>query len=249
MGNKQRKPLDIAVMTTAELIQKKLTDFTREDLYIAIPAVVTSIDDYESLQCVNVKPLINDVYDSDTGKIVEARTIKKVFVALYEGGGFKIKLPVAVGNKGRLFWSHRNITDFLAGDGSAVDEPIEMIADMNDCWFEIGFGTRSNNQSPSATDLIITNDNITTTYKPDGNLSIVTAADIYAECVNAIIKCSTKATVDSPESEFTGNVTIKGVLTVDTSINAPDISASSTLKAAGAEVVAHTHSGTVPALS
>ncbi len=47
-----------------------------------------------------------------------------------------------------------------------------------------------------------------------GKITIKTTADVAVECVNATVKASTKTTVDSPNSQFTGNVKIDGGLDV-----------------------------------
>ena len=103
-----RRPLDIMNISAKELVQQSLADFTREDLFIAIPATVTKVDDYESKQVVDVKPVINDVYED--AEITRAVTLGSVFVKLPSGGGFSIKLPIAVGDLVTLHYAHRDIS-------------------------------------------------------------------------------------------------------------------------------------------
>ena len=209
----QRRAIDIGVLSTRELIQKSLTDFTREDLYIALPAVVVSIDDYESLQCVDVRGLINDVYEDEA--IIEAVLIKKVFVKLPSGGDVSICLPIKVGDLVTLHWAHRNLSTFLDNAGQSVDEPIDMVADIRDCWVEHGFGTRSNNQRPSKSNYIFRHKNTTLTVTPEGKYTLETNADVdIITPAKVNIKCA-KAYIDAPETEFTGNVKIGGTLEVE----------------------------------
>lgn len=233
----QRRPIDVGTLTTNEIVQKSLTDFTREDLYIALPATVVGVEDYESMQCVDVRGVINDVYED--GALVQSVLIKKVFVKLPAGGGFKIKLPIAVGDLVTLHWAHRNLNTFLDNSGIAVDEPIEMVADIRDCWVEHGFGTRSNNQSPSKTDLIVEGDNTVITVTPQGAVTVVTKGNISATTEGDVNLTCNKALVTSPESEFTGNVKIGGTLEV----------VGNSMKVGGAEVAGHTHNNNVPPLA
>jgi hypothetical protein len=233
----QRRPIDIGTQSTPEIIQKALSDFTREDLYIALPATVVGVDDYETTQCVDVRGVINDVYEDEA--IVQSVLIRKVFVKLPAGGGFKIKLPIAVGNLVTLHWAHRNLNTFLDNSGISIDEPINMVADIRDCWVEHGFGTRSNNQSPSKTNFIIEGDNTEITITPEGVVSIVTKGNINTTTEGTVNITCKKALVTSLESEFTGNLKVGGNLDV----------VGNSLKVAGAEVYQHTHNNQVPPLA
>jgi hypothetical protein len=233
----QRRPIDVGTLSTREIIQKSLTDFTREDLYIALPATVVGVDDYETTQCVDVRGVINDVYE-DTS-LIQAVLIKKVFVKLPAGGGFKVKLPIAVGDLVTLHWAHRNLNTFLDNSGQAVDEPIEMVADIRDCWVEHGFGTRSNNQSPSKTDFIIEGANTTVTITPAGKVSITTTGDIEGTSQGDVNFTCNKAKVTAADSEFTGNVKVGGNLEV----------VGNSMTVAGVEVYAHDHTATVPPMT
>jgi hypothetical protein len=234
MTVQQRRPIDIGTLSTPQIIQKALTDFTREDLYIALPAEVVGVDDYETMQCVAVRGLINDVYEDEA--IVQAVKISKVFVKLPAGGEFSQSYPIAVGDLVTLHWAHRNLNTFLDNSGQAVEEPINMVADIRDCWVTHGFGTRSTNQSPSKTDYITKCKNTTITIKPDGTVNIITKANVTIETEGEILgKCS-KATLDTPLVETTGDLKVGGNLEV----------VGSSLKVAGAEVYQHDHNSQVP---
>lgn len=233
----------MGTLSTGELIQRSLTEFTREDLYIALPAEVVSVDDYETTQCVDVRGLINDVYED--GSLVQSVLIRKVFVKLPAGGGFSQCYPIEVGNLVTLHWAHRNLNTFLDNSGTSVDEPIEMVADIRDCWVVHGFGTRSNNQHPSKTDLITRHKNTTVTIKPDGSVSVITTADVLVETQGNITGKCTKAILDTPLVETTGNLKVGGNIEV---VGTVDILGNS-LKVGGAEVYAHTHNNTTPPLS
>jgi hypothetical protein len=164
-----------------------------------IPAEVVGVEDYESLQCISVKALINDVFVEKDNTTLESITLKKVFVALPRSGGFTIKMPVAVGDIVRLCWSHRDLGEFLDGEGSSVDINVNEIAGIEDCWAELGFGTRKNHSKPSVSDWIIEGPKTKITITPTGSVSIETEGE-------SSIK-SAKHTVDT-------SVKVEGVLNV-----------------------------------
>lgn len=230
----QHRSVDIGIQSTRDIVKEELRDFVRESLYIALPAKVLGVQDYESMQCVDVRGVINDTYEDDA--TVPAVLIKKVFVKLPSGGNFSIKLPIKVGDLVTLHWSHRSLNTFLGNSGDAVDTPIDRVSDVRDCWVQHGFGTRSNNQSPSLTDFIISGPNTEFTIKPDGITSLITASDVLIETEAEITgKCS-KATLDTPLVETTGDLKVGGNLEV----------VGSSLKVGGAEVYGHDHTGMVP---
>lgn len=235
----QKRSLDIGIPSVPQLIQSAITEFTKEDLYIGIPVKVTDVSEYESKQVVSVQPLINDTYKD--GITLTAPTLRSIFVKLPSGGGFAIKLPIAVGDLATLHYSHRDISTFLDGTGSPVNNPIERSIDIKDCWVTHGFGTRSNHQNPSVTDLIIKGPNTTITITPDGILTAETSGQ-------STIK-SSKHIIDAPETEITGTLKVIGdvtnlanVATTGTTTSGV-IEASTSLKINNVEVKDHVHGG------
>jgi hypothetical protein len=243
----QRRPLDLASMSVPEIIQKSLTDFTREDLYIGIPVVIKSTKDYETKQVVDVTPLINDEYRDDA--IINAPTLKSIFVKIPNGGGFSIKLPIAVGDLATLHYTHRNISTFLDGFGAAVDVPIDMVADMKDCYVTHGFGTRNANQKPSKDNLVIEGDNSVITIKPSGEMSTVLPSTTVTILPDGTMTTITQGTALLKASAYTidTDVTITGTLQVDkamassVSASAPNVVAATSLTVASKEMSGHTH--------
>lgn len=154
--------------STAENIYRHAVQYQQESLYIAIPCRIENVDRYETDQVADARILINDQYVAVLGKTIKQRTIKNIFVRLKGGGGFEEKHPIKVGDLAALYFSHKDLTAFLAGDGSDVDVSIADRGKLNDCWIELGFGTKSNNYKPSLTDLIVKGPNSTATTKPDG---------------------------------------------------------------------------------
>lgn len=166
------RSVDFSIQTAAEIMQKQFTDFTREDLYIGIPATVVGVKDYETQQVVDVKPVINDVYEDE--ELVQSVVLRSIFVKLQQGGGFSLKLPIAIGDLVTLHYCHRDISTFLDGKGEDQDANISLVADIRDCYVTHGFGTRQVNQKPSQTDFVIEGPKSTLTIDPLGNIKIET---------------------------------------------------------------------------
>lgn len=215
-----RRGIDIGGSSARELVQQALSDFTREDLYIGIPAEVTNTDDYESKQVVSVRPVINDVYEDD--EVVRAITLNSIFVKIPAGGGFAIKLPIAVGDLVTLHYAHRDISKYLDGDGSDLDSPLGRVADIRDCWVTHGFGTRSNHQNPSKVDLIIEGAKTTVTITPAGKVTVDTEGE-------SLIR-SAKHTIDAPV-EMTQTLYVVGDVTTDANVTTAGVTTSSTVAA------------------
>lgn len=200
-----------------------------------IPAEVVGVQDYEGLQCLDVKALINDIYVERDNLTLESITLKKVFVALPRSGGFCVKQPVAVGDIVRLCWAHRDLGVFLDGDGSSVDINVNEIAEIEDCWVELGFGTRKNHTSPSLKNLIIEGPETVITITPDGKVTTVTSGTSYIK--------SAKHTVDTDEL-ITGNLTVNGSTDILGNLTVGGTSDLTGIVTASAGVLAASYSGT-----
>lgn len=190
--------------STQSVIKKLIRDFQEDDLYIAIPAKIMGIEDYETLQVVTVKPCIDLTYPEWNDTKIVSNTLKKVFVKLPSSGGFSITMPVAIGDLCTLHWSHRDLNSFLDGSGEDVTQSKRYITNIEDCWVELGFGTRKNHQNPSATDLVIKSENTTITLTPTGEVSIETTGTSTVK--SALHTIDTNAVV-------TGNIVAQGSIT------------------------------------
>lgn len=222
--------------SVAQNIYKDSVAYQRESLYIAVPCRIENVDSYEEKQVVDARILINDVYNVTQGKVLEQTVMKDIFVRLKGAGGFEEKHPVEVDDIAAMYFSHKDLTKFLAGNGSDVDVSIADRGKMNDCWIELGFGTKSNNYKPSLTDLIVKGPKSTSTTKPDGthiyeneNCTTTHAADGTVSMTNsagAVLSLNTD-----------GTVTINGATIL------PD---GNIITAAGTEIDNHKHGGVVP---
>jgi len=226
--------------------------------YKGIPAEVVGVSDYEEYQCVDVKFLINDTYIERDNLVLESLTLKRVFVALQSSGGFSIKQPVAVGDKVRLNWAHRDLGDFLDGDGSAVTLKVTEKGRIEDCWVELGFGTRKSNTSPSLTDFIIEGPSTLITITPEGNCSLVNNGTTINIDPTGNVSLVTNGTssITSSAHTITAPTVINGILTITGDVimgsnlavaGIADITGE--LSSGGALVTGHTHNNQVPPMA
>ncbi|AUR87565.1 hypothetical protein NVP1101O_154 [Vibrio phage 1.101.O._10N.261.45.C6] len=202
-------------MSPDQLVERRLARFTKDDLYINIPARVINTDDYESIQAIDVQ-LAYNIEDEDY-EIDYAVTVKKVQVKLEGGGGFYQKFPVKKGDLVTLHYSHKSLNKFLNSDGKTplTVRGFELWAGLRDCWATLGFATRVNNQSPSVENYVLEGDNTLVVITPNGKYTIDTKDNIdITSSGDVTINCN-KAIINAPKSEFTGDVKVDGTLTVE----------------------------------
>lgn len=70
--------------------------------------------------------------------------------------------------------------------------------------------------------------------RSSSTLTIECTGDVNVSCVNANVTASTKVTIDSPDSEFTGDVSVQGQLSASTLSSSGDVQANGEIKSDGA---------------
>jgi hypothetical protein len=230
-----------SIESPKEQIDKKFLDFLQEELMVAIPATVVNTDLYETQQVVDVIPCIDDILID--GRELKAPIIKSVFVKLPSGGGFNIKLPIAGGDKVTLHYSHKDISRFLDGDGSNIAQSTSRIAQRRDCWVTHGFGTRSSNQAPSASDYVTEGPNTTITITPAGEVTLTTNSDITVNTSGEANVSATAGCNITADTTITGTVNIDGDVTVAAghTLTSPNGNFSSSLIIDSKELKNHNH--------
>jgi len=237
---KQNRLFDLSISTPREQIDNRLTEFTRDDLFIAIPATVVKVDEYESKQIVDVQPVF-DLQWID-GRIVTASILKKIFVKIEGSGGFYIKFPIALGDLVTLHYSQKSISNWLDTEGSQLTQSVDYVARERDCWVVPGFGTRKVNQSPSQTNFIIQGPNTTITITPtgevtldtQGNIDITTEGDVSVISTGSSYLKSSAHTIDT-DVQINGNLTVTQTTTSDT------VDATNSLLVDSKEIKDHDH--------
>ncbi len=228
-----QKVYNLATESFTENVNKRVHE-AFENIYIAIPAKVVNTDHYESLQCVSVEFSIRDIYTRKNAAILESVTLEKVFVKLHDAGGFKIKSPVSKGDYVTLHWSHKDLGDWLDGDGTSVAQSTTDRASLEDCWVDLGFGTRKDHTNPSKTDLIIEGPNTNITITPTGVITATTSGTSYIK--------SSHHTIDT-DVTITKNLLVQGNTTTDGNVQTGGSTTSQGVVNALAGVYASTYAG------
>ena len=203
--------------------RRKIAEFNRDNVYIGLPAKIVGTSDYENLQCVDVELLINDVYPKHNMETMKRTVLKKVFVKLEGAGGFSEKLPVSLDDPVLLKWSHRDLGTFLDGDGSAVDQSVDHVAELEDCWVELGFGTRKNNYKPSKVDWVFQGPSTVETISPDGTITKITTGTTLLQSSAHTIDADVTITKDllvQGNVIIDGNLGVGGVTNAQGAVNA-----------------------------
>ncbi|CAH9012842.1 putative baseplate assembly protein [Vibrio phage 501E54-1] len=252
---------------TYDMITNSLTEHTnsrteelKQNIYKSIPAMIIGVDDYEKHQCVSVEFLIRDIFNKKDATILEAVRLEKVFVRLPKFGGWKFKYPIQKGNEVVLHWSHKDLSKFLDGDGSSVSQSITEVGELEDCFVELGFGTRKNHNNPSLHNLILTQKATTITITPEGHISLTTDGDISTIAKGSHFLKSSHLTIDNSVTinenlSVGGTTTSTGVVTARSGVHAStyaglgggaanfavDIGINGTVTINGVVVNTHTH--------
>jgi hypothetical protein len=190
----------ISTPISQPVYDKQLVPNPRE--YRSLPATIVGIDNYENLQCVDVKISIDDLYVPRNNLVQEGIVLKKKFVSLLNSGGFSIQQPVSIGDPVRLCWANKSIGQYLEGNGGNVTVSVSDLAELDDCWVELVGGTYKNNANPSSKNLIIQGPETKITITPEGKIDITTSGESYLK--------SSKHTVDT-DMEITGELRVKGM--------------------------------------
>ena len=203
-------------------------------IYTSLPAEVISTDTYESEQTVDVKPLINKVYED--GVILALPAILAVPVVLPGAGNGVLTFPVKVGDTVLIVFSMRSLDEWLEGDGTSRT-PVDVRTHYhNDAIAIPGLCTKKSHLTPSTTDVelkFLAEDKSVLSsikMKPGGDLTVDTKKDLVAtvggsanvtatgnatiSATNVNVTATTTTTITSPVINLVGNVNVTGNLGV-----------------------------------
>lgn len=152
----QTKPLDVVL--------NKMIDNKMLQLYTSLPCVVTTV---VSNSQVHVQPLLQSRLK--TNVLVTLPIIQNVPVMHPRGKNFGIKLPIAVGDQGKLSFMSRSLDSWKSSKGGVPVDPQDIRThDITDCVYEPGMYPLTDQIKGAAQDLIITNGIATFKVQPGG---------------------------------------------------------------------------------
>lgn len=157
------------------------------EMWVCIPGIIESYDQ-SSKRC-TVRPAINILMKD--GSIETPAAIKNVPVEWPSGGGFTILAPLPAGEPVEIHFSQRGITQFK--ESFAQSDPGNGMFAKEDAVVRAGFGSKSVTPA-TATGMSMQSD--------DGENYL------YVENGIVKVKAVTKIIYDSPDVEFTGDLTM-----------------------------------------
>jgi hypothetical protein len=192
-----------------ESVQRIAKAFARDSIYTALPAVITSTENYETRQVVDISVTIDRLYED--GKSLPAQSVFEVPVHMLGGGGAWLTMPVAKDDVVLAIFSQRDIDKWASSDGKTSNIPnTSRSHNITDAFVITGFGTDKNNATPNPdhvelkfagssyqfknngdiegqvagdANLTVTG---TTTINSNGNLNLNSAGDINIAAVGAV---------------------------------------------------------------
>ena len=211
-------------------LQEVLTsafDYSTANVYTSIPGIVVSVVSMDTLT-VNVQPTIN-IRSEDNMVIAERPPILNVPVQMpisQEGG---LTFPLQAGSLVMLVFSMRGLDAWKSSNGYPTT-PLDMRKfDIRDCVAipciypagqspnDPGKRTLSHNtQDVVLVHNIGTGNEVEIRLKSGGGVEInAPGQEVKVVCNEAIVEASSQATLDTPETLLTGNLTVMGTMAIE----------------------------------
>lgn len=216
------------IATLAENI-KRGVETRLKDLHTAMPGIIESFD--PETQLASIQPAVKRIFKTREENIevlnpTDLPLLINVPVIYPRGGGFSMTFPVKQGDECLLVFCERSIDNWH--ETGKVREPgAKRFHSLSDATAFVGLSSKVNkvpDYDPDNTVIKKDDNSVSITLFTDGNMKL---------------KADTKLTVESPDSEFTGNVKILQNLEV-----IGDTTLSSTVTSNGKDISdTHTHSG------
>lgn len=200
-----------------------------KDLHTAMPGIVQAFDastQLASVQCAIKRLFITRTNAEETLTAVDLPPLINVPVIFPRGGGFSLTFPVQPGDECLLVFCERAI-DLWHETGATEVPNAKRFHALSDAVALVGLSSTPK-KVPNYDD---TNVQL---KRDDGSVEFTLLTN-----GTVVLKADTKATVDVPDAEFTGNVKIVGNLEV-----IGDSTLSDTVTSSGTDISnTHTHTG------
>ncbi len=216
------------IATLADNIKRGI-DSRLKELHTSMPGIIETFN--PATQIASVQPAIKRVFRSvdDEKEIlipIDIPILINVPVVFPRGGGFSLTFPIKKGDECLLMFCERSIDNWHQFGGVQLPAATRFHS-YSDATAFVGLSS-INKKIPN-----YDNTNVQL-KKDDGSSQITIAAD-----GTMTLKTNTKVTIDTPDSEFTGNVKILKNLEV-----VEDTTLSATVTSNGKDISdTHTHTG------
>lgn len=187
--------------TFRDTVVRILEEYLQDNIRCSMPAKVVSVKDYERYQCIDVKPLVNNLYKDNMS--VQYPVIFSVPVVLLGGGNALVSVPIAVGDTVKLEFSRDSLQEFLDSEGKNPVTPSTFRRyALTDAIATPALPTRSKTLNPNPTDLEIKL--LDSSGEVNGSIRITPDGDLIVD-----VKNNTNVTVGGD-----ANLTIDGAANV-----------------------------------
>lgn len=241
--------------------------FLRDNVFGPIPGKIVSVDEYESMNVVDVEVTVPRVFSSGRVEREEGQIIGGVPIVQPGAGEAVTTYPVKVRDPVLLIPCMRDITEWKLSSGEEESNPREIrYMSKNDFVAIVGLETTKSHLNPHPDNFeikfndfllsvspdggyIIKNGNFQKEVTPQGDMTITQPGSTFTITAAGDFTFSNgPATINAaPGGTITLNgVTIspQGAITSPTSITSPNMTAQSSMTVAGKEQAGHTHNYT-----
>lgn len=235
------QPLSIFDNNTKKLVSDQQFKL-RQGIYTNCPARIISTKDYEKYQCVSVEFMIRDVFTERNIETLNAVRLEKVFVLLPRFAGWKFKYPIKEGNLVTLWFSHKDLSEWLDSVGESIEQDVRFTGQIEDCYCIFEGGTRKDHNNPSLNNLIIEGPNMDITFFPNGNITTNTKGSISTTSSGTHYIKASHLTIDN-DTTITKNLKVKGNTDIEGNLKVGGNTESTGIVTATSGVYASTYAG------
>lgn len=193
-------------------------DTKLKDLHTILPGQIINFDPVEQLADIQIQLKRNIA-----GELINLPVLQKVPIRFLKSGNFTITFPLAEGDEVAVYIIERSIDNWLENGGIQSPNDTRKF-DLSDAYAVPVLYSQAQKITDFDPDNMViksTNGNSKITIKADGNIEIDT----------------TTATINATTTNVNGDLNVTGT------VSAPTVEATTSLTAAGAEVVGHVHGG------
>lgn len=233
-------------------VMNGLVEARTSRLNTALPGIIVKVrtDDFGSF--VDVQPSIHLL--TDEGEAIPRSVVLNVPVVFPVSSSGGLQFELNIGDGVLLVFSQRGLEAWKSGDGKPGSPTSQRMFDPRDCCAIPGLFPRKttptnpakhrNSHSPS--DVVLVHNlgkanEVEIRLKKSGDVVINCPGTVTVNSNQTIVNADA-ATVNA-ETTINGNTTINGTLDVSVSVNAPNISATTSLTVQGKEMHNHVHGG------
>lgn len=197
----------------------------------SIPAEVTKVNDYGTLQTVSVRVLVNEPIRGYLA--LQGAEITSVPVLFPSAGGGILSFPIKVGDTVLLSFTHTSIGEWMVGDGSAATPDTLRKFNLADAVAIPSLYTQESNLKPNTEDVELRFKESTIRITPTGDIMIKGSRDIQIAVegdARVIAEGDASVTGDNVSVSAAGDLSISAVGAISASARTFDITSSTSFK-------------------